>query len=63
MSNDHGLTNKAYLITITATDISKSFTHKMAAKINWHRYGTKSRHCHSVYLRRHRSTANKQVSK
>ena len=30
-------------------DISRSFTHKMAAKINWHRYGTKLRHCHSIY--------------
>ena len=23
----------------------------MAAKINWHRYGTKLRHCHFMYLR------------
>jgi len=22
------------------------FTYKMATKINWHRYGTKLRHCH-----------------
>ena len=34
---------------ITATYISRSFTYKMAAKINWHRYGTKLRHCHPVY--------------
>jgi len=25
------------------------FTYKMAAKINWHRYGTKLRHCHPMY--------------
>ena len=25
------------------------FTYKMAAKINWHRYGTKLRHCHRTY--------------
>jgi len=28
---------------------SRVFTHKMAAKINRHRYETKLRHCHSVY--------------
>jgi len=28
------------------TNIYQSFTYKMAAKINWHRYGTKVRHCH-----------------
>jgi len=46
---DHWLTNKAYLSDITVIDISRSFTHKMAAKINWHRYGTKLRHYHSIY--------------
>jgi len=25
------------------------FTYKMAAKISWHRYGTKLRYCHSMY--------------
>ena len=25
------------------------FTYIMAAKITWHRYGTKLRHCHSTY--------------
>jgi len=35
----------AYLSAIAATNISRSFAaHKMAAKINWHRYGTKLRH-------------------
>ena len=29
-----------YFSTITVTNISKSFAYKMAAKINWHRYGT-----------------------
>jgi len=33
-------TNKAYLSDITVTNISQSFTYKMAAKINWRRYGT-----------------------
>ena len=42
---DHWLTNKAYLSAITVTNISPSFSHKMAAKINWHRYGTKLRYC------------------
>jgi len=31
------------------TSIFQSFMHKMAAKINWHRYGTNLRHCHPVY--------------
>jgi len=43
-------TNKAYLSAITVTNISQSFfTYKMPAKINWHRYGTKLRHCHPMY--------------
>jgi len=42
------LTNKAYLSAITVTNISESFTYKMAAKINWHRYGTKLRHYHPM---------------
>jgi len=25
------------------------FTYKMATKVNWHRYGTKLRHCHPMY--------------
>ena len=41
--------NKAYLSADTLTSISQSFTYKMAAKINWHRYGTKLRHCHPMY--------------
>jgi len=44
------LTNKAYLSAITVTIISQSFTYKMATKVNWHRYGTKLRHCHPVYF-------------
>jgi len=40
---------KAYLSAITVTNISWSFTYKMAAKINWHRYGTKLRHSHPMY--------------
>jgi len=34
---------------ITVTNISKSFTYKMAAKINRHRYGTKLRHRRPMY--------------
>ena len=36
--HDHWLTNKAYLSVITVTNISKSFTYRMAAKNNWHRH-------------------------
>ena len=32
-------------------NIYESFTHKMAAKTGWHRYGTKLRHYHPVYTR------------
>ena len=35
-------------LPITVTNIYQSFTYKMAAKINWHRYGTKL-HCHPMY--------------
>jgi len=31
---------KAYLNAIRMTNISQSFTYKVAAKINWYRYGT-----------------------
>ena len=34
---DHWLTNKAYLSATTVTNISKSFTYKMATKTSWHR--------------------------
>jgi len=47
--HDHQNTDKAYLNDIRVTNISKSFTHKMAAKTSWHRYGTKLRHCHRMY--------------
>ena len=33
--------DKAYLSDITGTNISESFTHKMAAKTSKRRYGTK----------------------
>ena len=48
----HGFTNKAYLSAIKATNISKSFTYKMAPKLNLHRYGTKSRHRYPMYTNR-----------
>jgi len=47
---DHWLTNKAYLSAITVTNIYQSFTYKMATEIDRHRYGTKLRHCHPMYL-------------
>ena len=50
---DHWFTNKAYLSAITVTNTSQSFTYKMAAKINWHRYWTKLRHCHPMYCDEH----------
>ena len=49
---DHrlGPTNKAYLSAITVTNISQSFYVGLlgGGKINWHRYGIKSRHCIGV---------------
>jgi len=48
-SYDHELTNKAYLSAITVAYIYQSFAYKTAAKIDWHRYGTKLRHCHAMY--------------
>jgi len=35
-----------YLSDVTVTNISKSFSRKMAAKTDWRRYGRKLRHCH-----------------
>ena len=49
MSVAHWLINKTCLSAIKVTNSSKSFTYKMAAKLNWHRYGTKLRHRHSMY--------------
>ena len=46
---DHWRISKAYLNDITVTNILKSFTYKMAAKINWHKYATKLRHSHPMY--------------
>jgi len=34
----------------------------MAAKINWHRYGTKLRHCHSIYILRMTTTNPQQCA-
>jgi len=33
---DHWLANKVYFSAITVKNISKSFTHKVAAKASWH---------------------------
>jgi len=46
---DHWVTNKAYLSAITVTNIYQSSIYKMEAKIRWHRYGTKLRHCQPMY--------------
>jgi len=42
---------KRVLSDSRVTNISKSFTHKMAVKTSWRRYGTKLRHCHAIYSR------------
>ena len=48
---DHWLTNKTYLsVTTVKKTFVRVFTFKMAAKIYWHRYGTKLRHCHLALL-------------
>jgi len=39
-----------YLSDIRVTNISKNLTYKMAAETNWHRYGTKLRHCHPMLM-------------
>ena len=46
MSTYHQPTNKGYLSDIR---VKLSFTHKMAAKTSWHRYGMKLHHCHPMY--------------
>jgi len=46
---DHYTNDKAYLSDSRVTNISESFTHKMAAKTSWHRHVTKLRHCHPMY--------------
>ena len=53
--------NKAYFRDCRVTNISKSFTYKMAAKNGWHRYGTKLRHCHSMLSLRSASTEQLDV--
>jgi len=45
-------TDKMYLRDNRVKNTSKSFTHKMAAKTSWHRYGTKLRHGYPVYRQR-----------
>jgi len=44
------LSTKRILRDTRVTNISESFTHKMAAKTSWHRYGRKLRHCHRNYV-------------
>jgi len=42
--------DKVCLSDSRLTNISKSFAHEMAAKTSWHRYGTKLRHRHPMYI-------------
>jgi len=49
---DHWLTDKAYLSARKWHTFLRVFIYKMAAKINWHRYGTKLRHCHPMWQSR-----------
>jgi len=37
------------IIQLLTKRIYQRFTHKIVAKTNWHRYGTKLRHCHPMY--------------
>ena len=39
----------AYISAVKVKNIYQRCTYKMAAKINWRRYGTKLRHCHPIY--------------
>jgi len=48
--HDHLLYNKAYLSGIIVASIFQIFTCKMAAKTSWHKYGTKLRHSHPMYI-------------
>ena len=48
--HDHQPTEKAHESDNRVTSFSKCFTHKMAAETSWHRYGTKLRHCHPMYI-------------
>ena len=41
---------RIWATSLTVTNISESFTHKIAAKTSWHRYETKLRHCQPMYL-------------
>jgi len=45
----HRLKWRHRIYDIRVTNIYQSFTHKMAVKTSWRRYGTKLRHCHPVY--------------
>ena len=42
------ISTKRILSEMRVTIISESFTHKMAAKTSWRRYGTKLRHCYPM---------------
>jgi len=48
------LPTKRILSDIRVTNISKSFTHKMAAETSWLRCGTKLGHCHPASRKRYK---------
>jgi len=59
---EYWLTNEAtYLSTVIVTNISQRFTYKMAAKINWHRYEIKLRHCHPMWKIRVKLSVHMQL--
>ena len=45
---DLGPYQRSVLSANTVANIAESSTHKMAAKINWHRYESTLRHCHCM---------------
>jgi len=51
MITDLPTKRRPYLSAVTLTNVSQSFTYKMAARLNWHIYETKSGHRHRMYRR------------
>jgi len=45
---DPPIKNPGYANGISVITV-RVFTYKMAAEINWHRYGTTLHHCHHMY--------------
>ena len=51
MITDLPTKRRPYLSAVTLTNVSQSITYKMAARLNWHIYETKSGHRHRMYRR------------